>query len=393
MKTYRFIQTILSAAMLAGCANQSKDVCTLTGHIDGLPDEAIIVVNEVSHEVTQPIAELTVKNGDFQLTDTFPEPRAVLIAVKGTYGSMRLMLCNGDKVSFSADAAISDIEGSDMKSCEYTNLSVKGSELTDKYLKLMSSRDSLNTLFEENSKRYAGIREAYGKAYRQKDEAAMDSLKLTPEYRESAQADSLFFVQVEQSYSNAVLSNKYSFWGPLMMISLTSYLTLDQRDMYEQFSDEAKSSYYGKMVAAEIYPAGRPGDKMADFGHTDAEGASQQFSTICSASKYVILDFWASWCGPCRREIPNLKAIYQKHAASKLQIVSVSIDQSAAAWRKALDEEQLPWINIHDDKTQIAPLFHVKAVPTIYIVDTNGCLVAENIRGEELAARIDELMK
>jgi thiol-disulfide isomerase/thioredoxin len=394
MKVKSLTGALLAAAMLSGCAGQSKDSCTLTGHISGLPENSVIVITPLSHENVEALAEVPVVNGEFQYTDTFPEAKVVLLSVKGSYGAMRVMLNNGDKVEITSDAVASDIEGTDMKSYDFQkDFKVKGSELTDKYLKLMSSRDTLNTIFEENNKRFAAIREAFGEARRNDDRAAMDSLSATEEFRLSAKADSTFFATVEQSYRNAVLSNKDSLWGPLMMISLTSYLTPDQRELFEQLSDEAKNSYYGKMVAAEIYPGGRPGDKMSDFTHVDANGVQQSLSSICKDSKYVILDFWASWCVPCRREIPNLKAIYAKHSAAKLQIVSVSIDQDAAAWRKALEEEALPWINIHDDAKSISSKYHVRAVPTIYIVDANGCLVAENIRGEELAAKIDELMK
>jgi thiol-disulfide isomerase/thioredoxin len=318
----------------------------------------------------------------------------VVLSVKGAYGAMRIMLNNGDKVELTSEAVANDVEGSDMKSYDFSkDFKVNGSELTDKYLQLMSSRDTLNSIFEENNKRYAAIREAFGKARHNDDRAAMDSLMATEEYRLSAKADSTFLATVEQSYRNTVLGNKDSFWGPLMMLSLTTYLSPDQRELYDQFSDAAKDSYYGKVVAAEIYPSGRPGDKMSDFTHTDANGTKQSFSSICKNNRYVILDFWASWCVPCRREIPNLKSIYAKHSADKLQIVSISIDQDEKAWRQALSDEALPWINIHDDTKSISSMYHVRAVPTIYIVDSKGCMVAENLRGEELAAKIDELMK
>jgi thiol-disulfide isomerase/thioredoxin len=394
MKVKSLTSALLTAAMLSGCAGQSKDSCTLTGHISGLPENSVIVITPLSHENVEALAEVPVVNGEFQYTDTFPEAKVVVLSVKGAYGAMRIMLNNGDKVELTSEAVANDVEGSDMKSYDFSkDFKVNGSELTDKYLQLMSSRDTLNSIFEENNKRYAAIREAFGKARHNDDRAAMDSLMATEEYRLSAKADSTFLATVEQSYRNTVLGNKDSFWGPLMMLSLTTYLSPDQRELYDQFSDEAKDSYYGKVVAAEIYPSGRPGDKMSDFTHTDANGTKQSFSSICKNNRYVILDFWASWCVPCRREIPNLKSIYAKHSADKLQIVSISIDQDEKAWRQALSDEALPWINIHDDTKSISSMYHVRAVPTIYIVDSKGCMVAENLRGEELAAKIDELMK
>lgn len=107
--------------------------------------------------------------------------------------------------------------------------------------------------------------------------------------------------------------------------------------------------------------------------------------------KYVLLDFWASWCGPCRKEIPNLKAVYEKFASKGLGIVSISIDKDAAAWQKALEEEQLPWRNFRDE-TGVADAYSVSAIPAIFLVDGSGTIIATGLRGTALQEKLETLL-
>ena len=177
-----------------------------------------------------------------------------------------------------------------------------------------------------------------------------------------------------------------------MLISLTSYLTDDQKATYEAFSQEAKDSRYGRMVRDELYPAGKEGSKVPDFTVTDAEGKAITLAELCKGQKYILIDFWASWCNPCRKEIPNLKKIYAEYATKGFQIISISIDKKKADWEKALKEEQLVWPNFLDNG-DVAATYKVKMIPTMYLIDANGILVAENLRGEALAEKLKELCK
>ncbi|MBP9984636.1 MAG: TlpA family protein disulfide reductase, partial [Prevotella sp.] len=109
--------------------------------------------------------------------------------------------------------------------------------------------------------------------------------------------------------------------------------------------------------------------------------------------KIFLVDFWASWCVPCRKEIPNLKNIYAANSKKGLEIISVSIDKNEAAWKKALEKEKLPWPN-GIDKSGVDDLYHVQAIPAIFIVDAvSGKVIGENLRGEELAAKVTDLLK
>lgn len=179
----------------------------------------------------------------------------------------------------------------------------------------------------------------------------------------------------------------------MMMVELMSYLTPDQRNIYEQFTDAAKNTYYGKMVKNELYPVGNVGQRVPEFTLTDEQGIKHTLTSLLKGKKYLVLDFWASWCAPCRKEIPNVKNQYALYKDKGLQVVSISIDRNAAAWKKAVKEENLQWPNFLSP--QVADSYKVKAVPTMYLLDAQGKVIAENedARGEKLAKKLKDLFQ
>ena len=143
----------------------------------------------------------------------------------------------------------------------------------------------------------------------------------------------------------------------------------------------------------EIWPVGAPGEKVVEFKLKGDDGTEYDFAKLAEGKKYVLLDFWASWCGPCRKEIPNVKKAYEQFKDKGFEVVSISIDKKEDEWRKAVKEENLVWPNFRSE--EVANLFKVKAVPTVYLLDSEGRIVASNneCRGEALAAKLAELLK
>ena len=361
----------------------------LTGKVAGLPDNTIIALSPISHFTEKNIAEIPVVNGEFSFEGTVDQPTAAWIIVKDSPTDPRAIVLEDGEISVSGEAKpynAGDRIGYNLSACKVT-----GSPNTDKFDSIYGERDKLDQVYKANQEKYATVMEKMGKAREAKDQKAIAEISESAEYKAMGQAEADFFKTVEDTYTRIIDENKDTFWGPLMMISLFSYLTPDQREMYDSLSEEAKNSYYGKKVYEELYPAGKIGQQMPDFAVT-YKNENTTFHKLCDGKKVVILDFWASWCRPCRAEIPHLKAIYEKHKNNGLDIVSVSIDDDNAAWEKALAKENMLWHNFRDADDNISVLYKVRAVPQMYVVDGDGNLIGENLRGEELAAKIDEIL-
>lgn len=168
------------------------------------------------------------------------------------------------------------------------------------------------------------------------------------------------------------------------------------KERYEKLSDKVKKSYLGKQLAEEIEVAATTavGGTPADFTLQTPSG--EDFSLYSLRGHYVILDFWASWCGPCRAEMPNVKEIYAKHHGDGLEILGVSLDDDAAKWQKCIEDLDLPWYHVSALKgwdCPVAAYFKVTGVPAMFILDPDGVIIAQNLRGRELADFIDNLYK
>jgi thiol-disulfide isomerase/thioredoxin len=111
--------------------------------------------------------------------------------------------------------------------------------------------------------------------------------------------------------------------------------------------------------------------------------------------KVTVVDFWASWCGPCRQENPNMVAIYNELHSKGLNVVGVSLDKDAQKWKEAIAKDKLVWNQVSNLKfwqEPIAKQYKVESIPATFILDAKGNIVAQDLRGEELKAKIKELL-
>lgn len=111
--------------------------------------------------------------------------------------------------------------------------------------------------------------------------------------------------------------------------------------------------------------------------------------------KYVLIDFWASWCGPCRKENPNVVKLYKKYKGKDFEILGVSLDKNKEAWEAAIAKDGLDWLHISDLKmwqSSVVPLYNVTGIPLTVLVDKKGVIIAKNLRGEELGDKLKELL-
>ena len=140
------------------------------------------------------------------------------------------------------------------------------------------------------------------------------------------------------------------------------------------------------------------GKKFVDFEMADPNGKTHKLSEFVGNGKNIVLiDFWASWCGPCMDEMPNVKAIYEKYHDRGLEIVGVSMDNNKANWERAIERAGLVWHHVSSlkgmNRCPVAKLYQVVAIPKLYIIGKDGKIIAKDLRGEELREKIDELFK
>jgi thiol-disulfide isomerase/thioredoxin len=132
------------------------------------------------------------------------------------------------------------------------------------------------------------------------------------------------------------------------------------------------------------------GNKAPDFAYPDVNG--KKWSPKDFKGKYLIIDFWASWCGPCRAEIPHLKEVYKKYQSKGLDILAVSVDAREADWKKAMAEEKMAWpqINAKESKPVMAS-YLFSGIPYLVVVDKEGNIIEKNLRGETLDKKLKEI--
>jgi len=160
---------------------------------------------------------------------------------------------------------------------------------------------------------------------------------------------------------------------------------------YERLTPEVKISVPGRSLKERIDYIGptRMGGIAPDIDLTTPDGKKETLYSL--RGKYVLLDFWASWCGPCRKEIPCLKSIYERFKDKGFEIYSVSLDDKKEAWTGAIQELNLPWIQVSSLKgwdCPVAKRYGVTSVPTMYLLNPEGKIVAMNLRGEELEIKV-----
>lgn len=140
----------------------------------------------------------------------------------------------------------------------------------------------------------------------------------------------------------------------------------------------------------------QPGVLFTDFTMNDQKGNIKKLSDYAGKGNYVLVDFWASWCGPCRTEMPNVKALYEKYHPLGFEIVGVSLDNQAASWETAIKEMNMDWPQLSDLKgwkNVAAGLYNIREIPATLLLDPEGRVIASGLRGEALEQKLAEIYK
>ena len=275
------------------------------------------------------------------------------------------------------EKTVTDKKGRTRNTCQ---IAVKG----DREQEVLKSGETLSTTA---SFFQLGKMITLSQALDSKDTTAIDSAKY-----KIAMIDSLITRSV-QNYMDSTrndITSTYFFERYLM-----TNQTLDEvQAFYDNLTDRVKKSAPGLALK----------QKMEDMQQVNIGGMAPNFELTTPDGKklslydlrghIVLLDFWASWCAPCLAEVPNLKAIYEKYHGKGLNILGVSLDEKEAAWKSAIERKGLTWQHVSSLKgwkCPVAQRFKVTGIPRMYIIDAQGKIIAQDLRGETLAKKMDEL--
>ena len=216
------------------------------------------------------------------------------------------------------------------------------------------------------------------------------------QYRESTQGFAKDMRTLVQEINEA---NPQSYVATLILERLVTTKAMRSSEaklIYNGFDPKIKSSVSGKKVEAIINVPSNPtaiGEVAPAFEGPTPTG--DLVSLVSLKGKVTIIDFWASWCRPCRIENPNLVRLYKRMHDKGLEIVGVSLDKNQSSWARAIEDDGLSWNHISNLKywqDPIALLYGVRSIPAAFVLNKDGVIVAKNLRGAQLDAKIEELL-
>ena len=154
-------------------------------------------------------------------------------------------------------------------------------------------------------------------------------------------------------------------------------------------------------VAETLKPEDSPktafiGQQFIDLEMADPDGKMHKISELVGEGKWVLVDFWASWCGPCRAEMPNVLEAYNKYHEKGFEVLGISFDQKKDAWMKAIEQIKMPWMQLSDLKgwqCAAAPAYKIDAIPDNILIDPQGKIIDRALRGKGLHRRLENIFK
>jgi len=383
MKRILMLLTVLT--VIISCNRAGKNEYIVSGTVKGIADGKTVVL-EKQDEMGQfiPMDTVKVKDGKFMMKGSAKEPEIMLIQVEAIQGKVPFVLENGN-IDIIVDK--DSLQKSKFSGTFNNDVFSKFNDDLTKFQKELQKK--LMTFQNANMAKMKAAQEI-------KDTIVIN--KLMKEYQGMQKEGMEFYIKFAEVNPKALLS-------ALIVDSMLNDPTLDvarAKKIYASFSPELKNYKPGKSIKTKLDKIGKPvtvaaaanvGSVAPDFTAKNPEGKS--ISLKQSLGKVTIVDFWASWCKPCRVENPNVVALYAKYHSKGLNILSVSLDKEASAWKDAIAKDNLTWnhvSNLKEFEDPIALQYGINAIPTIFVLDAKGLIIAKDIRGEELNAKIASLL-
>lgn len=356
-------------------AAMAQDGFVITGRLKAATEgQKVVLTFEENEEFVSDTC--AVSQGLFQLKGQVQEPlsaKLTLLPLTDDGQPMNLAKYLAiDEQTFFLDNVLYAVNGETMKTSN-----IQGAEIQTEYLGLKAQLADINTARQPLFQQLAAIEKDNNS---EQQEVIFKALRVLGDQEN----------EIEKQYLKA---HPDSYISLAIVNSRGSQISDSQafEPYFNGLSTRMQQTQMGKNLAAKLEIARKTAIGKPAINVIQKNSKGKAISLASLRGKYVLLDFWASWCGPCRAESPFLKKAYAAYKAKGFEIYAVSLDSKKDAWLKAIKDDELPWIHVSDLKglhNEAAVAYSVKGIPQNYLIDPQGNIVAIDLRGEGLEEKL-----